>query len=64
MLPVPVPVPGFSIALMIVITILIIGCVVVMAIMVIAFWRAMRAHQSIAGSLKQIADTLKTDKTI
>jgi len=57
-----VPIPGFSIALIVVNTVLIIGCVVVMVIMVMAFWRAMRAHQSIAESLKQIADALQEQR--
>jgi hypothetical protein len=28
--------------------------------MVIAIWKAMRAHESIAGSMKVIAETLQT----
>jgi uncharacterized membrane protein len=51
---------GFSIALLAFYVFLIIGSITAMLFMVIAIWKAMRAHESIAGSMKAIAETLLT----
>jgi len=50
---------GFSIALLAFYVVLIIGSITAMVFMVIAIWKAMRAHESIADSMKSIAETLQ-----
>lgn len=39
-----------------------IGCIVAVVITVLAIWRAMKAHESIAGSMQEIAAALKGRK--
>lgn len=50
---------GFSFVLLAFYMVLIIGSITAMVIMVIAIWKAMRAHESIADSMKLIAGTLQ-----
>jgi len=53
---------GFGIALMVFYVFLMVGSIAVMVFMVVAFWKAMRAHESIAGSMKEIAEALQVKK--
>lgn len=50
---------GIGIVFMVVWAILTIFGIVAAVFMIIAFWKAMRAHESIAGSMKEIADSLQ-----
>lgn len=40
------------------------GIVAVYVILLMAAWRAMKAHESLAGSMKEIAENLKTKKEL
>jgi len=53
---------GFGLGLMVFYMLLIVGSIAAMVFMVVAFWKAMRAHESIAGSMKEIAEALQVKK--
>jgi TRAP-type uncharacterized transport system fused permease subunit len=38
----------------------ILGCITAVVIMLIIFWRAMRAHEAIAGSMKEISEAFQS----
>lgn len=50
---------GFSIALIFFYVIFMLGFIAAVVFMVLAFWKGMRAHESIAESMKKITETLQ-----
>lgn len=51
---------GADIAFMSVWVILTIGSIAAIVLVILAIWRAMKAHESIAGSMKEIAAALQS----
>ncbi|NLV21030.1 MAG: hypothetical protein GXY49_03460 [Syntrophomonadaceae bacterium] len=50
---------GFEIVLIVFYVIFMLGFIAAMVFMVLAFWKGMRAHESIAESMKKITETLQ-----